>query len=267
MRQDESMTPREHPHPYFAGTAAPRVLAHRGLVTPELAAAGVAENSLAAIEAAASSGADFVESDCRLTRDGVVVLWHDADLGSVLGDPRPVSDVDSRELAEMMAGRGGLATLEAALVGFPEARFNLDIKSAQVAAPAGRLLAPHAERVLVTSFSDRYRRAALSTMQAEGSARPATSPGRGALIGLLAAIVAGVRTPRVLRGFDALQIPEYQGRVRVLSPRLVSAAHRAGVEVHVWTVNDPARMRQLVAMGVDGIITDRADIALAELRD
>ncbi len=260
------MTPQRHPHPYLSGTGAPRVFAHRGLVTPELAAAGVTENSRAALEAAASSGADFIESDCRLTRDGVVVLWHDADLRSVLGDSRPVSEIDSGELAEMMAGRGGLATLEAALGAFPDARFNLDIKSAQVAAPAGLLLAPHADRVLVTSFSDRYRRAALSTMQAQGSARPATSPGRGALIGLLAAITAGVRTPRGLRGFDALQIPERQGRVRVLSPRLISAAHRAGVEVHVWTVNDPARMRRLVETGVDGIITDRADIALAELR-
>ncbi len=253
-------------HPYLAGAGHPRIFAHRGLVTDALRSAGVAENSRAALEAVAASGADFIESDCRLTRDGVVVLWHDPDLGSVLGDARPISAVTHAELAERMRDRGGLLTLEAALDTFPDARFNLDIKSAQVAEPAGRLLAPHAERVLVTSFSDRYRRAALRTMAAAGSARPATSPGRGSLVGIIAALAVGVRTPRALRGFDALQIPERQGRVPVLTPRLVAAAHRVGVEVHVWTVNDPARMRQLVAMGVDGIITDRADAAVAALR-
>ena len=71
---------------------------------------------------------------------------------------------------------------------------------------------------------------------------------------------------RAFEGLDALQIPERQGPVRVLSPRLIEAAHLAGVEVHVWTVNDPARMKQLIDLGVDGIITDRADLALDALR-
>ena len=55
------------------------------------------------------------------------------------------------------------------------------------------------------------------------------------------------------------------GDMRVLTPRLISAAHRHGVEVHVWTVNDPDEMRRLVALGVDGIVTDRADVALEVL--
>ena len=62
-----------------------------------------------------------------------------------------------------------------------------------------------------------------------------------------------------------MQIPERHGALRVLSPRLIDAAHRHGVEVHVWTVNDPERMTELVQAGVDGIITDRADVALAAL--
>ena len=70
---------------------------------------------------------------------------------------------------------------------------------------------------------------------------------------------------RALAGVDALQVPERQGRLRVVTPRLIAAAHRHGVEVHVWTVNDPEEMRRLVEMGVDGIVTDRADVALEVL--
>lgn len=69
----------------------------------------------------------------------------------------------------------------------------------------------------------------------------------------------------MLDGIDALQVPERQGRLRVVTPRLISAAHRTRVEVHVWTVNDPPDMERLVGLGVDGIVTDRADVALGVL--
>jgi glycerophosphoryl diester phosphodiesterase len=69
----------------------------------------------------------------------------------------------------------------------------------------------------------------------------------------------------VLSEVDALQVPERQQRVRIVTPRLLDYAHEAGVEVHVWTINDPGDMARLVAMGVDGIVTDRADVALATL--
>ena len=67
---------------------------------------------------------------------------------------------------------------------------------------------------------------------------------------------------RALRGIDAVQVPENHGRIRVLTPRLVDAVHGTDTEVHVWTVNDPADMRRLMDLGVDGIVTDRADVAL-----
>jgi len=254
------------PHPYLSHDATPRVFAHRGLVTAELAAQGVAENTRAAMTAAVSVGAHFLESDCRITSDGEVVLFHDVDLARVLGDPRPVAAVSTRELASLFADRGGLLTLREALEMFPEARFNIDIKAREVAGPAGRIIAPHAERVLVTSFADGHRRAALQAARAASGSgvRPATSPGRGALIRTLAALQTGQRkaAARVLAGFDALQIPEKYGRARVLTPRLIDFAESVGVEVHVWTVNDPAEMARLVGMGVRGIITDRADLAL-----
>jgi len=132
-------------HPWFDATPVPRVLAHRGLVTPDAAAHGVTENSFAAVAEAHGAGAAYVESDCHLTADGEVVLFHDADLSRVTGDPRPVADVTTAELEELMADRGGLITLRQALEAFPTLRFNLDVKADAAAEPTGRIIAPHAD--------------------------------------------------------------------------------------------------------------------------
>lgn len=242
-------------HPWFEGATRPRVLAHRGLVLPGDAAAGVVENSFAAVAAAHSAGAVYVESDCHLTADGTVVLFHDDDLSRVTGDPRKIADVTVRELESLMAPRGGLVTLAQALESFPTLRFNLDVKAADAAAPVGRIVRAHADRVLVTSFSDERRRAALAAADA----------GRGTLVRVLAALAlrSDRRLSRALSGIDALQVPERNGRVRVVTPRLIDAARRNGVEVHVWTVNEADDIRRLLAMGVDGIVTDRVDLALS----
>jgi glycerophosphoryl diester phosphodiesterase len=255
-------------HPYFAGAALPRVLAHRGLVTTDAAAHGVVDNSFAAVAAAHAAGALYVESDCHLTRDGVVVLFHDDDLSRTAGDPRKIADVTVAELEQLMADRGGLITLAQALDAFPEVRFNLDVKAAAAARIVGREIAPAAHRVLVTSFSDARRRDALQAAADAGATmRPATSAGRETLVALLFALASRSSrlAARALRDVDALQIPERQGTVRILSPRLIDAAHRAGVEVHVWTVNDASDMVRLVELGCDGVVTDRADLALHTL--
>lgn len=255
-------------HPYLAGGSRPRVFAHRGFVTAADAASGVVENSLVSLTAAVELGADYVETDCHLTSDGHVVLFHDADLTRVLGDARPLAETPMRELRAMMSDRGGLLALEEALEAFPHTRFNIDVKAEAAAAPLGRIVAPHRERVLVTSFSDEFRIAALrAAAQAADGSRPATSPGRSALIRILLALAtrSEPRITRALAGFDALQIPERQGPLRILTPRLLDAAHRHSVEVHVWTVNDPQAMLRLAQLGVDGVISDRADLALTVL--
>lgn len=255
-------------HPWFEGVALPRVLAHRGLVTPADEADGIVENSFAAVAAAHSAGARYVESDCHLTADGVAVLFHDADLSRVTGDPRRIAQVTVRELEELMSERGGLITLVQALDAFPTVRFNLDVKATDAAAAVGTAVAAHGDRVLVTSFSDDRRRAALTAALAAGRGiRPATSGGSRTVARVLAAVASRSDrlVARALAGVDALQVPERQRRLRIVTPRLIAAAHRHGVEVHVWTVNDPADMRRLVAMGVDGIVTDRADVALKTL--
>lgn len=252
-------------HPYLQGARSPRILAHRGLVTADAAASGVVDNSFAAVAEAHAAGVEFVESDCHLTADGVVVLMHDEDLVRVAGDPRRIAQVPLHELTEILAPRGGLLTLEQALESFPTLRFNLDVKAAGAEEGVGRLVAPHTERVLVTSFSDDRRLATLAAAERAGARiPPATSPGSRMLTRLLGAMAlrSRGRIAAALRGLDALQIPERHRGVRVLTPRLVDTAHAHAVEVHVWTVNDPADMRRLRAAGVDGLVTDRADVAL-----
>jgi glycerophosphoryl diester phosphodiesterase len=256
-------------HPWFEGVTTPRILAHRGLVTPEDAAHAVAENSFAAVAAAHAAGCDYIESDCHLTADGVVVLFHDSDLSRVTGDPRPVSAVSAAELDALMAEHGGLITLAQALDAFPAVRFNLDVKAPAAATPVGTLVAPHGDRVLITSFSDDRRREALAAASRAGPGiRPATSAGTATIRRLLTAL--GARSERLVRraltGIEAVQVPERHRGIRILTPRMIAAAHRHDVEVHVWTINDPAEMRRLVDMGVDGIVTDRADLALETLR-
>jgi len=250
-------------HPWFLGESTPRILAHRGFVPHD--SENIAENSVAALAAGRATGTVYLESDCHLTADGDVVLFHDDDLRRVAGDPRPVAAVRTRELADIMSTRGGLAILPDVLRAFPDARFNLDVKADAAAEPVGELVAREAHRVLLTSFSDRRREIALRAARDRGG-EPATSAGSATTALVLAALAA--RLPRVaarrLAGIQALQIPERQRGIRVLSRRLLDVAHSVGVEVHVWTVNDPRDMRRLLELGVDGIVTDRPDLGVAE---
>lgn len=253
-------------HPYFEKARHPRVLAHRGLVTAAGGDSGVWENSAAAFAAAHAAGAEYIETDCQVTADGEVVLFHDETLERLTGDPRAIREVRTRELARVFADHGGLLTVSEALSSFPTSRFNIDVKTAEATDLIGPLLVDHTHRVLVTSFSDANRRAAIaSTLRAGAALRPATSGGSRTIAALRSLSALRLSPARVLRDIDALQIPERHSRLRILTPALLRAAHRHGVEVHVWTVNDADDMRRLVAFGVDGIVSDRADLALAVL--
>ncbi|MFJ2541783.1 glycerophosphodiester phosphodiesterase family protein [Microbacterium sp. NPDC087589] len=253
-------------HPYFEKAQHPRVLAHRGLTTTAGGDSGVWENSAAAFAAAHAAGAEYVETDCQVTADGDVVLFHDSTLARLVGDPRPVRAVRTRELALIFADHGGLLTVADALSAFPTTRFNIDVKTAEAAEPLGPILVDHTHRVLITSFSDANRRAAVaSALRSGADLRPATSGGSRTIAAVRALSSLRLSPARALRDIDALQIPERHGVLRVLTPSLLRAAHRHGVEVHVWTVNDAVSMRRLVAAGIDGIVTDRADLALATL--
>lgn len=253
-------------HPYFSKTRHPRVLAHRGLITTAGEDSGVWENSAAAFAAAHAAGVEYVETDCQVTADGDVVLFHDSTLERLIGDDRPVHAVRTRELRELFSDHGGLLTVSEALASFPEIRFNVDVKTSAAVEPLGPILADHTHRVLVTSFSDSNRRGTIASVLKAGAAlRPATSGGSRTIATLRARSALRLSPARALDDIDALQIPERYGRLRVLTPALLRAARRRGVEIHVWTVNEPIDMLRLVEAGVDGIVSDRADVALRTL--
>jgi len=235
------------------------VLAHRGL------ALEAPENTMLAFAAALGVGVTHIETDVHASSDGVAVISHDPDLARVAGIEGRVDALGFARLREIDLGHGqSFCSLAEALDAFPETRFNIDIKSPDAVAPAvaAVLDAKAVDRVLVTSFSEARRRAAVR--QLPGVATSASSS-------LFAtALVAGKARSapllrRILRGIDAVQIPEQYSGVQIVTERMIRLLHSAKVEVHVWTVNDAPAMHRLLDLGVDGIVTDRADIALGVL--
>lgn len=245
----------------FLDLPRPRVFAHRGL------AIEAPENTMLAFAKAIAVGARYIETDVHASHDGVAVIAHDEDLARVAGRPVRVDHLTMPELRRVDLGEGQtFSNLAEALDAFPETRFNIDIKSAAAVQPAiDAILATGAtERVLVTSFSEQRRRTALASLPGVVSSSSARRFAT-ALVGGKVGFSPAVR--RSLRGLVAVQVPERALGMRVTTARMLRRLHAAGVEVHVWTVNDPVRMRELLTLGVDGIVTDRADLALEVVRE
>ena len=232
------------------------MLAHRGL------ALEAPENTLLAFAKAAAIGATHLETDVHGSADGVAMVSHDPDLRRVADRDVRVEQLTSHELRRVQLGEGqGFCSLVEALDAFPDVRFNIDVKaSSAIVGTVEAIRAANAiGRVLIGSF-DGTRRLAV-VRQLPGVATSIS--GRGA-----AAAVVGARTGRtevvrrVLRDVDAVQLPTRALGGAVFTARTVPAFHAAGVEVHAWTVNDPAEMTRLLDLGVDGLVTDRADLAI-----
>jgi glycerophosphoryl diester phosphodiesterase len=239
----------------FLAVSGPRVFAHRGLSLE------APENTLLAFLKALTSGATHLETDVQVTRDGVAVLSHDPDLVRLAGRKERVDQLTMAELRRINLGAGqSFVSLGEALDTFPEARFNIDVKSAGAAEPTARAVldAGATRRVLITSYSEERR--SRTTALLPGVATSASSP---VLLKALLASRVGLtgRAGQALRGFAAVQVPERYGRLRVVTPRFIRVMHAIGVEVHVWTVNEPAAMSRLLDLGVDGLVTDRCDLA------
>lgn len=254
-RGDRGRTPRA-----YLDSPVPRVFAHRGL------AIDAPENTLLAFARAVAVGAQYIETDVHASHDGVAVVAHDASLERVAGRKVRVSQLTMAELRKVDLGHDqGFPSLAEALDAFPETKFNIDVKSKD-AVPgtiAAITKANAVDRVLVTSFDERRRRAALRGLPGVASSASA----RRFLPALLAGKVGVSPAVRgALRGLVAVQVPERALGLRVTTAKMLDRLHAAGVEVHVWTINDPARMRELLELGVDGLVTDRADLALDVLR-
>jgi len=244
----------------YLAPAKPRVFAHRGLARP------APENTLLAFLSALSAGATHIETDVHASLDGIAVISHDADLAGLGRDVR-IAQLTLVELKRISLGEGQTFTsLSEALEAFPEALFNIDVKSDTAVEPTARaILANHATaRVLITSFSEDRRRRTAALLP--GVVTSASSPVVAKAV-LAAALGLTGLARRALRGFVAVQVPERAGMLRIVTPRFIHMMHAVGVEVHVWTVNDPAAMRRLLALGVDGIVTDRCDLAAAVIAE
>lgn len=253
------MHSRSPAHP-FLDHDGPLAFVHRG------GALEGAENTLTAFEAAVSSGFRCIETDVRATADGVLLAFHDATLGRVTDRDGRISALPYSEVGQArVGGREPIPRLEELLHTFPEVRFNLDAKDASTLRPLGRLLTSSPtllERVCLASFSDRrlaWLRAALGPGLCSGL-------GPREIARLKAAAVTG-RTARLPPTALAAQVPVGPSFLPLVDARFVDAAHRQGLAVHVWTVDDEAGMRRLLDLGVDGIMTDRPAVLKAVLRD
>jgi glycerophosphoryl diester phosphodiesterase len=236
--------------------------AHRG-GAGHPAVAGL-ENTTAAFAHAVGLGYTYLETDVHVTRDGVLVAFHDAILERVSDGAGSLEDVTAAELARIrVGGREPVPTLADLVESFPTARFNIDLKSDAAVAPLAAFVTERGlhDRVLVGSFSSRRLRRfhRLAGPRVPTSASPAEVAAYVVLPGRLAA--------RVVRRAAALQVPHRRGPLVVASERLVRRAHTAGLHVHVWTVDDADEMRALLDRGVDGLMTDRTDILAGVLRE
>ena len=203
-----------------------------------------------------------------MTRDGTVVAFHDPSLDRVTDRSGAIAALSIAEVETADAGhvftldgghsfpfrgRGvGIPRLEELLVRWPEVRVNIDPKTDECVEPLVALIDRLGawDRVGIGAFSDRR----LRRVRALSRGRACTSMGpRAVAVARLAA--AGRRMPRL--GADCVQVPRRSGPLPIVTARFVDAAHRAGLPVHVWTVNDAAAMHDLLDLGVDGIMTDR----------
>jgi glycerophosphoryl diester phosphodiesterase len=238
-------------HPYLRWPG-PIPFAHRG------GTSSAPENTLPAFEHAVELGYRYLETDVHLTRDGVLVAFHDEDLRRTCGVDRTIASTTWAELRELRVdGREPIPLMSDLFARFPDARFNIDCKSDAGAPALVRLIREldAIDRVCIGSFSH----ARLTKLRA--------LLGPGLLTCMSPQEVAVLRLTGRLTGSAqrVAQVPARAGRksgpwsVPVVTRRFVDSAHRRGSQVHVWTIDDPDEMHRLLDLGVDGIMTDRPE--------
>lgn len=239
------------PCPYL-DTPAPLAFAHRG------GAAEGDENTAVAFARAVGLGYRYVETDVHATADGVAVVFHDPTLRRVTGSPGRIAELRWGDLATVRVGGASVVPrLDEVLHAWPQVRFNVDVKAGSGVEPAVAAIerAGAGDRVLLASFSDER----LSRLRALTRGRIATSLGVRGVARLRLASLAG-RPVRLPESVVAAQVPVRYGRVRVTDRRFLAYCHRLGLQVHVWTIDEPAEMHELLDLGVDGIMTDHVGV-------
>jgi len=230
------------------------------------------ENTLLAFDHGLSLGADGLEFDVHLSRDGVVVVHHDTALDRTTDGRGPLAALTADELARLDAGHnfsgyrgvaGGIPRLDEVLRRYPSIPLIIELKlnDPELARRTIDVVraADAVDRVALGSFGTRVLRAARAYEPAirTGSSREETR---------LALYRSWVRWPVRHPRYQEYQVPEVSGTTRVVSPRFVRYAHDAGLLVKVWTVDDAADMRRLLSWGADAIISDRPDVAVEVIK-
>ncbi|WP_411083609.1 glycerophosphodiester phosphodiesterase [Streptomyces sp. cmx-18-6] len=241
------MKPSRHP---YLDHPTPLAFAHRG------GAADGVENTAAAFRRAAAVGYRYFETDVHTTADGRLVAFHDPTLDRVTDARGRISALPWSEVRRArVGGAEPLPLFEELLEEFPDARWNVDVKAEPALDPLLELIrrTDAWDRVCVGSFSE----ARVARAHRLAGPRLATSYGVRGVLGLRLrsyGIGAALRA-----GAVCAQVPERQGGIPVVDARFVRTAHALGLQVHVWTVNEPERMAALLDLGVDGIMTDHIE--------
>jgi len=219
------------------------------------------ENTLAAFSAAVALGYRYLETDAHLTADGQVVAFHDTRLDRVTDAAGEISALPWSEVSRALVdGREPIPLLADLLSEFPDTRINIDPKDDLVVEELARVIerADAVDRVCIGAFSDDR----IDRMRRLLGPDLCTSLGPKATRRMLAT------TRRLAPArFDgaALQVPAHVGRLPLVTRGFVRGAHRLGLHVHVWTIDDADEMHRLLDLGVDGLMTDRNDVLKAVL--
>ncbi len=203
-------------------------------------------------------GYRYLETDVRVTADGVVVAFHDDNLMRTCNRPGKISELPWSEVrTAMVDGKAPIPSLEELLEAVPEARVNIDCKSNDTvdALVAAVKRMNCIDRVCLASFSER-RLKKLRTALPGACTALGPQPVTWLRLGLM----------RHAPGLAA-QVPVKQGPITVVNPSFVERSHRLGMHVHVWTIDDPAEMNRLLDLGVDGLMSDKPAVLKQVLID
>lgn len=228
-------------------------IAHRG-------GAGLAtENTMDAFARSYALGVRYLETDLRLTADGVLVVFHDAGLDRVTDGHGPISKTTFAQLRRLRVGNvHRIPTLAEVLESFPDACFTIDLKDERAIGELARVLTQTGStyRVCVAGAWDSWLRRLRNQVGPELT----TALGWRHLGTLVASAHARVGLAGMRLNGAFAHVPLRVGRLPVYGERLIARARAVGVSIIVWTVDEPDQMHRLLDAGVAGIITDRPDL-------
>ena len=231
-------------HPYLAHDGV-LAFAHRGgdRVAPE--------NTMAAFHDAVGQGYRYLETDVHASKDGVVYAFHDDNLARMVGEDVAISTLTAAEIDNLKVhGEHHIPTMLELFETFPEARFNIDAKAWPVVEPLIALInqTQMQERICIGSFSDARIKQVVRNV---GDVCHSVGPLGAARF----RFAAWGRLPLSYTA-GALQFPVSEYGISMVTKTSVDYAHKCGLQVHVWTINDESTVHELLDLGVDGLMTD-----------